>query len=192
MIIVLNGPSAGGKTTILDAFTGANPPLEGIEKLVTVTTRPPRPSEREGVDYIFFTPEQFEEEKARGNIVEETVYAGVKYGILGSEVERIRASGNDAMVVLDRHGIDEMKRFYGAENVVSIYVHRDLKDILAALTLRPISRDEVVRRFEQAKGEMKNIAFTDFAVYNIGEVSEVIEDVKQIILLERKKRAGGT
>lgn len=196
LVFVLNGPSASGKTTILEALTkgielpdGSHiPPLENMEPLITVTTRPPRPGEIEGVHYNFLTPEQFEEEKAKGNIVEETVYAGVKYGILDTAIQAIRNAGKDAVVVLDMHGISEMKRFYGAENVVSIFVYRELDDILAELRKRPITEEEVMRRYEQAKSEIAaNFSRTDYRVLNTSTVKDLVAQVANIVREERAK-----
>lgn len=195
IIFALNGPSAGGKTTILENITegfytkGQRFPLiNGVGKLITVTTRLPRPSEINGVHYNFMTPEQFLEQENAGNIVEKTVYAGVTYGILDSEIKRIMQAGMDVMVALDQHGINEMKKFYGAENVVSIFVYRDLKDILFELKKRPISEEEVNRRFEQAKGELKNLAYCDHVVYNIESLEKAVKEVSCIIQVERLKR----
>lgn len=189
IIFVLSGPSAGGKTTILEELTrGGHLPIHtrmNLERLVTTTTRLPRQGEIEGVDYYFVTEDEFEQ---RSDIVEKTVYAGVKYGIFDSEIQRIRISGKDAIVVLDQHGISEMKRFYGEENVVSIFVYRDLGAIKEELRRRDVSQSEKDRRFEQAKDEMKGIAFTDHVVYNIGMLSEAVEQVQSIIRSERQKR----
>lgn len=191
LIIVLNGPSATGKTTIMERLI-SGPVEERVDcltKLVTVTTRrQPRPGEQEGIDYHFLTPEQFEEEKARGNIAEETVYANVKYGILDSEIKRIGAEGRDAIVVLDVHGISEMKRFYGEDNVVSIFVYRNMKDIWEDLNKRPVSDEEKQRRFNQAKDEMKNAEKCDFVLYNVTDISSAVKQAARIIRDVRRLR----
>lgn len=188
IVFVLAGPSAGGKTTILEELTvGGHLPTHvdmNLERLITTTTRPPRQGEVDGVDYYFITEEEFDK---REDVVEKTVYAGVKYGIFDSEIQRIRESGKDAIVVLDQHGISEMKRFYGEENVVSIFVYRDLGAIKEELQKRKVPQSEKDRRFEQAKEEMKGIAYTDYVVFNIGSLSETVKQVQNIIVKERAK-----
>ncbi|MDD4804612.1 MAG: hypothetical protein PHN69_05500 [Candidatus Pacebacteria bacterium] len=193
LIFVLNGPSAGGKTILLETITGEKL-IKGIEslsdmaKLVTVTTRNPRPEEIEEIHYYFVTPDEFQKKKREGDVVEETVYAGVQYGIFDSEIQRIRNANKDALVILDKHGISEMKRFYGDKNVISIFVYRDLKDIFAELKRRPVSMQETMKRFEQAKEEMKNISICDYAVYNISTVQDLAKDAIRIIQKERSKK----
>jgi guanylate kinase len=62
--------------------------LPGLELSVSATTRPPRPGERDGHEYHFLTPDQFEERVRRGDFVEHATYAGNRYGTLRSELER--------------------------------------------------------------------------------------------------------
>ena len=62
--------------------------LPGLELSVSATTRPPRPGERDGREYHFLTPDQFEERVRRGDFVEHATYAGNRYGTLRSELER--------------------------------------------------------------------------------------------------------
>ncbi len=62
--------------------------VPGLRVSVSATTRPPRPGERDGVDYHFLSPEEFEERVARGEFVEHATYAGNRYGTLRSEIER--------------------------------------------------------------------------------------------------------
>lgn len=192
IIFVLNGPSASGKTTIIEGITeGINTKYEAmddVDKIITVTTRPPRPGEINGIHYHFLTPEEYDIEDAKGNMVEKTENYGIRYGILDSEIKKLFNAKKDAIVALDKHGISEMKRFYGDKNVVSIYVHRDLKDIWMELDKRSISMEEKLRRFTNAKEEMKNISLCDRVIYNIGSIDDAVEEAKRIILEERNKR----
>ncbi len=182
-IFTLNGPSASGKTTIMERILTSS---KDIEQLITVTTRPKRENEYNGRDYIFISPEEFEVEKSKGNIVEETVYAGVKYGIFASEIERIRSSNKDAVVVLDMHGISELKKFYGDEIVKSIFIYRELEDIKAELDLRNVPQEEKDRRFNQAKEEQKNSLYSDYTVHNVTEIEDATQKVIDIINSQKR------
>lgn len=198
LIFVLNGPSAGGKTTIMEALVdgleinGRKVKLiDNITKLVTVTTRKPRPGEIDGVHYYFVTREEFERQKQCGNVVEETEYpkgSGVAYGIFDSDIQKIREAGMDAVVVLDMHGVEEMKRFYGAENVVSIFVYRPLDKILEELRKRPIPEEEVQRRYAYAQEEMNNRFLCDYVIENTGTIEETVRKAVEIIKKERAKK----
>ena len=86
------------------------------------------------------------------------------------------------------YGIPEMKRFYGAENVVSMFVYRELDDILAELRKRPITEEEVMRRYEQAKSEIAaNFSRTDYRVLNTSTVKDLVAQVADIVREERAK-----
>lgn len=197
LIIVLNGPSAGGKTLVMEELLGR--PELNLDKLVTVTTRPPRSlpkPETNGVDYYFLTPEAFEARKAGASegdaIVEETEYpkgSGVKYGIFASEIQRIADLGKDAIAVLDMHGVEEMRRFYGKENVVSVFVYREIYSIMEALQERNLSGDEVSRRIASATQEMKNVDKADYVLYNMGTKEDLIAHATA--LLERIRHEKG-
>lgn len=197
-IFVLTGPSAAGKTTIMEGLINGVE-IEGkkiklidrITPIITVTTRKPRPGEIDGEHYYFIDSQTFQKEKEAGNIVEETEYpkgSGVMYGIFDSEIQRIYKSGMDAIAILDMHGVEEMKRFYGAGNVISIFIYRRLEDILEELRKRPISEEEVQQRFAYAKEEMKNQYLCDYVVPNVGSILRAVIRTAMIIAYTRNQQ----
>ena len=82
-MFVITGPSGVGKGTLITRLRERVPELE---LSVSATTRTPRPGERDGVDYHFLTPEQFEAHVAAGDFLEHATYSGNRYGTLRSEV----------------------------------------------------------------------------------------------------------
>jgi guanylate kinase len=199
LIFVFNGPSAGGKTLVLDTLTSDE--TMGLEKLVTITTRKPRTTphvEVHGKDYYFLSKEEFLEkvalaESGQGGdaIVEQTEYpknSGTFYGIFDSEIQRIANMGKDAIAVLDKHGISEMKKFYGEENVISIFVYRDLSSIQQSLKERNLPEEVIKERMDSAMEELKNISITDYVIYNIYDKEALINSAKEIIAKERRKK----
>lgn len=95
-VFVITGPSGVGKGTLIRGLLEQMPELE---RSVSATTRRPRPAERDGVDYHFLTPDEFERRVAGGEFLEHATYSGNRYGTLRSEVER--RLGQERPVVLE-------------------------------------------------------------------------------------------
>ena len=108
-IIVLTAPSGAGKTTIARRLTEAVPQTRFS---VSATTRAPRESERDGVDYFFLTEPEFGRRVDAGDFIEFETYAGHRYGTLRSEIERLAAEGV-ALLDIDVRGALNVKRLYG-------------------------------------------------------------------------------
>ena len=86
-LIIFSAPSDSGKTTIVRKLLERMPQLEFS---ISATSRAPRGTERNGVDYYFLSAEEFRKAVEEGRFVEwEEVYAGTCYGTLRSELERI-------------------------------------------------------------------------------------------------------
>lgn len=178
-IIAFVGPSASGKTEIVKRLVENN---DLFRKVVTATTRKPRPGERHGVDYFFLSPENFEEERKRGNIIEETEYAGARYGTLASELERIHGEGKVALLILDMNGVRALKEYFGAENVESIFVFRHPREIEEELKNRPVSKEETDERIKLAREEIGNIAECDTVIYNTKDIHNVMIEAEEKVM----------
>src|SRR5947199_4011324 len=99
-LIILSGPSGSGKTTVIQRLL-ADPPGP-LRLSVSATTRPARPDEREGVDYYFWTREEFERRLAAGEFLEHAVVHGVDYyGTLRAEVEPYLTAGRGVVLDID-------------------------------------------------------------------------------------------
>jgi len=177
--VVFVGPSASGKTEIVKRLVENN---DLFRKVVTATTRKPRPGERHGVDYFFLSPENFEEERKRGNIIEETEYAGARYGTLASELERIHEAGKVALLILDMNGVRALKEYFGAENVESIFVFRRPREIEEELKNRPVSKEETDERIKLAREEIGNIAECDTVIYNTKDIHNVMIEAEEKVM----------
>ena len=101
-VIIFSAPSGAGKCTIVNHLLGLYPELEFS---ISATSRAPRGQEQHGVEYYFFTADDFRRMIAEEKFVEyEEVYAGSFYGTLKSEVERIWAQGNTIIFDIDVQG----------------------------------------------------------------------------------------
>ncbi|UBM61436.1 guanylate kinase [Candidatus Sulfidibacterium hydrothermale] len=118
-LIIFSAPSGSGKTTLVHYVMAHVPHLAFS---VSATSRPPRPGEKDGVDYYFLSVEEFKKKIKEGAFVEwEEVYENQFYGTLRSEVERIRNRGDSVVFDVDVKGGVHLKEIYG-NNALSVFV----------------------------------------------------------------------
>src|ERR1043166_1623152 len=101
LLVLISAPSGGGKTTIIEHLLAARPQMT---RAVTCTTRPPRHSERDGVDYYVLDAESFLKRVQAGNFLEHATVYGNSYGILKSEVLSKLRQGKDVVLSVDVQG----------------------------------------------------------------------------------------
>ncbi len=131
--IIVSAPSGSGKSTIINSLM----PHEELRLAfsISATTRAPRGEERDGVEYIFLSPEQFREHIAADDFIEyEEVYEDRYYGTLKAQVEKQLAAGQNLVFDVDVHGGVNLKKYFG--------------DRALSLFIQPPSIDELRRRLE--------------------------------------------
>ncbi|MDP9212176.1 MAG: guanylate kinase [bacterium] len=106
-LIVVTGPSGVGKGTLIRIIRERIPRLAYS---VSATTRPRRDGERDGIEYHFLTPEDFDRRVAAGDFVEHAEYAGYQYGTLRSEVERHLKNGDSVVLEIEVQGARQVRR----------------------------------------------------------------------------------
>lgn len=106
-LFVLSGPSGVGKTTIVRALLQR---IKGLEFSVSCTTRPPRPGEKEAVDYYFISRKQFAKLVKLGKFLEYASVYGYHYGTPQAEVERRLGQGESVLLDIDTQGAAQVRR----------------------------------------------------------------------------------
>lgn len=101
LLIVISAPSGGGKTTLCEQLLAARP---GITRVITCTTRPPRPGERDGVDYHFIDEMTFAKRLAADEFIEHATVYGHRYGVLKVELLNKLNRGQDVLLQVDVQG----------------------------------------------------------------------------------------
>ncbi len=101
-LLAVCGPSGSGKTTAVRLLCERHPT---IVRVATATTRPRRPDEADGQDYLFLSEAEFERAVSEGGLVAPTRYAGHWYGVPLASVLAAFASGRDVAVVVDTEGV---------------------------------------------------------------------------------------
>ena len=101
LLVLISAPSGGGKTTLCEQLLAARPQMT---RVVTCTTRGPRPGERDGVDYYFLDADSFLKRAHAGNFLEHATVHGNSYGTLKSEVLGKLRQGKDVLLNVDVQG----------------------------------------------------------------------------------------
>lgn len=131
-LIIFSAPSGSGKSTIINYLLTQNLRLRFS---ISATSRAPRGTEKNGVEYYFLSPEEFRARIAAGDFLEyEEVYKDKFYGTLKSEVERILAEGDNVIFDVDVVGGCNIKKYYG--------------DRALSMFIQPPSIEELRRRLE--------------------------------------------
>ena len=118
-LIIFSAPSGSGKSTIINFLLKKN---LNLAFSISATSRPPRGTEQNGVEYFFLSPEEFKRRIANDEFLEyEEVYKDRFYGTLKSQVEKQLNSGQNVIFDVDVVGGCNIKRFYG-ERALSIFI----------------------------------------------------------------------
>ena len=164
-VIIFSAPSGSGKTTIVRHLLERYPQLEFS---ISATSRAPRGTERDGVDYYFFTHEEFLKAVAENRFVEwEEVYQGTCYGTLRSEVERIWAKGHIIVFDVDVVGGINLKRIFGEEACSVFIMPPSVEELRRRLISRGTDAPEVIeRRVAKAEFELTKASEFDHVIVN--------------------------
>lgn len=182
MLFVISGPSGCGKSTLIRKVRRS---LGDLEFSVSHTTRPPRPSEKDGVDYHFVPAKTFERMVREKRFVEWARVHGHLYGTSRAEVER-KGRRCDVVLNIDVQGARQVRtRFPGA---VHIFI---MPPVAGELRRRLVRRCEdspeaVERRLRNARAEIRAYEEFDYVVVN-DDIVKSVADLKSVIVASRHK-----
>ncbi|MBC3185484.1 guanylate kinase [Corynebacterium sp. zg-331] len=164
-LVVLAGPSAVGKSTVVHRLRGS---VSGLYFSVSMTTRSPRPGEVDGVDYFYVTPEEFQERIDRGEMLEwADIHGGLqRSGTPAAPVEQALAEGRPVLVEVDLVGARNVKAMMPEATTVFL-APPSWEVLVERLTGRGTeSEDVIARRLETARGELTAMDEFDRVVVN--------------------------
>ncbi|TGX84115.1 guanylate kinase [Palleniella muris] len=182
-LLIFSAPSGSGKSTIVQWLMQEHPELN-MHFSVSCTTRQPRGTEQNGVEYFFLTPEEFKEKIAKDEFVEyEEVYTDKFYGTLKSQVTSQTAKGDNVVFDIDVKGGCNIKRQYGAQ-ALSIFIQPpSLEELRRRLEGRATDAQEVIeQRLAKAEYELSFAPKFDTVVVN-----DDLEKAKQETLEKIRK-----
>jgi guanylate kinase len=166
VLLLVAGPSGAGKSSVLRPVVDADPRLAFS---VSCTTRSPRPSERDGVDYHFLSAAEFERQRAAGAFLESARVHRHSYGTRAADLEAIFASGRVPVLDIDVQGGAQIRqRFRG--RIVSVFIE---PPSLAVLERRLRARGTeseaaLATRLANAAGELAEAVHYEHRIVNDG------------------------
>ena len=177
-VVIFSAPSGSGKSTLVH-FLMEKDSSFGFS--VSATSRPPRGEEKHGVDYFFFTPDEFRTRIAADEFVEyEEVYPGRFYGTLKSQVER-QLEQQNILFDVDVKGGCNLKKYYG-ERALFIFVQAPSIEVLRERLVRrgDTSAEEIEKRVSKAEYEMTFSKFADRVIVN-DNLDEAKENLMAVV-----------
>ena len=164
-LIIFSAPSGSGKSTIINYLLkqGLN-----LQFSISATSRPPRGTEQDGVEYFFLSPEDFKKRIANDEFVEyEEVYPDRFYGTLKSQVEKQLAEGQNIIFDVDVVGGCNIKRFYG-DRALSVFIQPpSIEELRKRLEGRGTDSPETINsRIAKAEFELSYAPKFDLIVVN--------------------------
>ena len=164
-LIIFSAPSASGNATIITYLLQQSLRLRFS---ISATSRAPRGTEKNGVEYYFLTPAEFKARIAKGDFLEyEEVYTDKFYGTLKSEVERILDEGDNVIFDVDVVGGCNIKHYYG-ERALSVFIQPpSIEELRKRLVGRGTDTPEVIEsRIAKAEYELSFADKFDTVVIN--------------------------
>lgn len=176
-VFVITGPSGVGKGTLIRGLLERLPELE---LSVSATTRPPRPGERDGADYHFLTPEEFERAVANGEFVEHATYSGYRYGSLRSELDRRLAAGAPVVLEIEVQGARQVRR--AMPEAEAVFIAPPSREALRARLLQrgTDAPEQVDARLRTAERELEAQSEFEHVVVN-DRLDEATERLVEIV-----------
>ena len=152
-LIIFSAPSGSGKSTIIQSLLNRD---LNLSFYISATSRAPRGTEKNGIEYYFITPDEFRERIANDEFLEyEEVYAGKFYGTLKSEVERILDSGKNVIFDVDVVGGLNIKKYYGNQALALFIQPPSIQALEQRLKNRATDTPEVIaHRIAKAEYEL--------------------------------------
>jgi len=191
LLIVISAPSGGGKTTLCHQMLTRHGEMT---RAVTCTTRPPRPGERDQLDYYFLSDEVFNQKLKAGEFLENATVHAHSYGILKSEVIARLAEGKDVLLNVDVQGAATIRHHAEQDS--------HLKHALVTVFLTPAtigeleirlrrrgteSPEDLVRRLQNAREEIAQWKHFQYLIIST-TIAEDVRLMEAIVEAERMRQ----
>ncbi|CCG09348.1 guanylate kinase [Pararhodospirillum photometricum] len=185
LLLVLSSPSGTGKSTIARALLESDPDLS---LSVSVTTRAPRPGERDAIHYHFIDEARFAALVAEDGLLEHAGVYGKHYGSPRAPIEAALAAGRDVLFDIDWQGMRQLAAKARADMVSIFLLPPSLPELERRLRARAQDSEPVIaQRMALAREEISHYAEYGYVLIN-DDLARTIDDVRAILRAERLRR----
>ncbi len=185
LLLVLSSPSGAGKSTISRALLEQE---DNLALSISVTTRPKRPAETDGVHYHFIDKAHFADLVAQDALLEHATVFGNSYGTPRKSVEAALDRGHDVLFDIDWQGTQQIAGKLPNDLVRVFILPPSLEELEARLKRRAQdTEEEVRRRMAEAASEMSHWPEYDYILVN-DDIDESVAKVRAIVAAERLRR----
>ncbi|NQT48044.1 MAG: guanylate kinase [Chloroflexi bacterium] len=185
LFFVLSGSSGAGKDAVLNRMRELGYPFHYV---VTVTTRPRRAAEKDGIDYYFTSESRFQEMVRQGELLEWAQVYGNYYGVPKQQVRQALEEGKDAIVRVDVQGAATIRNAV-PQAVLIFLTTASVEDYEERLRQRKTESDtELKLRIDSIGEETKSLLIFDYIVMNRqGQLDTAVSDIALIITAEKRR-----
>jgi guanylate kinase len=185
LMLILSSPSGAGKTTLTRMLLQTKE-LD-LTLSISVTTRPRRSSEVDGIHYTFISMTQFAALREGGDLLEWAEVHGNFYGTPREPAEKILRQGRDILFDIDYQGARQVKEKCGEDAVTTFILPPSMKELRARLERRAEDRPEVVeKRLNEARNEIRRWTDYDYVLVN-EDLQSTFTDLRAILAAERRR-----
>lgn len=183
-LFIVSAPSGSGKTTLCRKLLASG---LGLVDSVSMTTRLPRPGEKNGSDYIFVTDYRFRREMRRGGFLECEENFGNLYGTPKAFIENNIRKGANVLLSIDVKGAMKVARAYPASSILIFILPPSIRELKKRLHLRKSDSAQVIaKRLALAKKEISYSKKYDYRIVN-DHIPQAYKKLKSIVEKEIKK-----
>ncbi len=163
LLLVLSGPSGSGKDSLIECLE-----RRGLDlvRVVTLTTRPPRPGEVPGRDYLFVSPAEFERLRAAGELLEYAEVYGHWYGTPKGPVRQALARGKDVLLRVDVQGARTIRKLCPEAVLIFLTPPSEEELVRRLKARRTESPEELERRLAKVRDELASLPLFDYVIIN--------------------------
>ena len=185
LMLVLSSPSGAGKTTLSRMLLEAD---NSVELSVSVTTRPRRANEQDGIDYHFIDVARFRKMVENNELLESAEVFGNLYGTPRLPVEQALAAGRDVLFDIDWQGTQQLRE-KARSDMASIFVlPPSIRELERRLQMRALDDERVIKsRMAKAGDELSHWAEYDYVIVN-DDIDQALAKVRMVLSAERFKR----